>query len=191
MDEARQKLFDEHSELFGVVYTKSHSIRKTATDDDKARLEFLRKQLLTDEELAVEYTDLLNEIVGENGKVNKDADLDDVQKLKQLKEILGKTVDGPKAGKSGKASKTGSNGLESDLEIPTREKVLSQDIPVVKLERELRRYVPPKGGYRTGLSEKDKVKCQVLMKKLGRKKIQRDPSIIIPGMDVRWKDIAK
>jgi hypothetical protein len=54
---------------------------------------------------------------------------------------------------------------------------------VVATEREIRRYVKRAGGYRKGLSEKDKAQCATLLRKLGRQEIAWDPTIQVPGYD--------
>ena len=53
----------------------------------------------------------------------------------------------------------------------------------VRYEREIRRYVKAAGGYRKGLADKEKATCQKLMKRAGKKKLEWDTSIAVPGMD--------
>jgi hypothetical protein len=54
----------------------------------------------------------------------------------------------------------------------------------VKLERELRRYVPKRGGcLRKGLDPSFQKRVDELLRLLGRTEMQWDPSIVVPGMD--------
>lgn len=61
----------------------------------------------------------------------------------------------------------------------------------VGLERELRRYVkkgdPKKpdepGGFRKGLSKEDEKKARKIMKRLGRKELKWDVTILVPGFE--------
>ncbi len=50
-------------------------------------------------------------------------------------------------------------------------------------EREIRRYVRADGGYRKGLAKEDKVKCEKLLKRMGRTRPERDKDILVPGLD--------
>lgn len=60
-------------------------------------------------------------------------------------------------------------------EMTDEEKVLT--------EREIRKYVKKTGGYRKGLPYKDEAHCGDLLKKMGRKKVEWDRNIIVPGID--------
>lgn len=53
----------------------------------------------------------------------------------------------------------------------------------IRYEREIRRYIKASGGYRKGLTEKEKMTCEKLMKRVKRKNLEWDTSIQIPGMD--------
>ena len=53
----------------------------------------------------------------------------------------------------------------------------------VRYEREIRRYVRDSGGFRKGLADADKTKCNKLLKKMKRKGVTRDKKIVVPGLD--------
>jgi hypothetical protein len=60
---------------------------------------------------------------------------------------------------------------------PKEQKVLT--------ERELRRYIKKEGGFRKGLSEKEKEVCKDLLKSLGRQEddLKWNQDILVPGVD--------
>ena len=64
---------------------------------------------------------------------------------------------------------------------PKKMKLSSED--KVAYERELRRYVRKDGGYRKGLSEEKVERCKKSMKRLGRKNVKWDKTIVVPGLD--------
>lgn len=49
------------------------------------------------------------------------------------------------------------------------------------IERELRKYIKRSGGYRKNLSAELEQRCEKLMKVIGRKKLEWDTSISLPG----------
>ena len=76
--------------------------------------------------------------------------------------------------------------LLSDIESRETKKPLRPN-EIVRLERELRRYVrkgnPGQlvGGFRKGLPKEDEKKAKRLMKALGRDKVAWDITILVPG----------
>ena len=78
-------------------------------------------------------------------------------------------------------------GLTDAEKILAKEKELEKAKQTVAVEeaarsdaeRELRRYVRRGGGYRKKIPKKDKVRAQMLMNRLGRKKPAWDESIVL------------
>ncbi len=64
---------------------------------------------------------------------------------------------------------------------PKKEKLSSDD--KVAYERELRRYVKSSGGFRKDLPKLKQEKAVKIMKVLGRKSVEWDKSIVVPGLD--------
>ena len=73
---------------------------------------------------------------------------------------------------------------EETVETPVEEpkEVLTDELKV-GLERELRRYVKKSGGFRKGLPKEDEKKARKIMKRLGRKKLEWDLTILVPGFE--------
>jgi hypothetical protein len=67
----------------------------------------------------------------------------------------------------------------------TPKKKIAPEEQKVLTERELRRYIKKEGGFRKGLSEKDKEICKDLLKKAGREEddLKWNPDILVPGVD--------
>ena len=80
---------------------------------------------------------------------------------------------------------------EDAVVAPVEEKEELTEELKVGLERELRRYIkkgdPKKpdepGGFRKGLSKEDEKKARKIMKRLGRKELKWDLTILVPGFE--------
>tara|TARA_Y100000034_G_scaffold118202_2_gene158634 strand:- start:1595 stop:2005 length:411 start_codon:yes stop_codon:yes gene_type:complete len=60
------------------------------------------------------------------------------------------------------------------------------DNEIVAVEREIRRYVDIKGGFKANIPQESKDRCRALMKKIGRgdqKTPQWDRAVVVPGME--------
>jgi len=78
--------------------------------------------------------------------------------------------------------------MREDLQTASTKMVPDEaltDNEIVALEREIRRYMDIRGGYKANIPEESKNRCRALLKKIGRdaKKPQWDRSIQVPGME--------
>jgi len=133
--------------------------------------------------MKVELASLKKKCLKQDGEPRADAKPDDLKRITFLEAQL--EADGASGGQGGDDS----NDKTPDPKPAKGKKAAKK--ATVDQEREIRRYCKPQrkgGGWIKNISDDDKAKAKKLLKEVGRAKPEWDDTIVVPGMDISWKD---